>query len=43
MRDWTERMQKAGAVLVAESLIVNNEPSGESAEQCKALGAQIAG
>jgi flavodoxin short chain len=43
MRDWTERMQKAGAVLVAESLIVNNAPNGASAEQCKAFGAKIAG
>jgi flavodoxin short chain len=43
MRDWTERMQKAGAVLAAESLIVNNAPSSASADECKAFGAKIAG
>jgi hypothetical protein len=43
MRDWTARMEKAGALLAAESLIVNEAPSGESAEQCKAFGAKIAG
>jgi flavodoxin short chain len=43
MRDWTERMEKAGAALVAESLIVNDAPSGESEQQCKDFGAAIAG
>ncbi|MDR0818870.1 MAG: flavodoxin [Oscillospiraceae bacterium] len=43
MRDWTERMTKAGAVLAADSLIVNNTPSGESAQQCRDFGAKIAG
>jgi flavodoxin short chain len=42
MRDWTERMQKAGAVLVAESLIVNNAPSGEDADKCRQFGAAVA-
>jgi flavodoxin short chain len=42
MRDWTERMKNAGAVLAAESLIVNEAPEGESADQCKAFGAAIA-
>ena len=42
MRDWTERMKKAGAVLAAESLIVNEAPDGESAEQCTAFGKAIA-
>jgi flavodoxin short chain len=42
MRDWSERMESAGAVLAAESLIVNDAPSGESAERCKAFGATIA-
>ncbi|MDR1263611.1 MAG: flavodoxin [Oscillospiraceae bacterium] len=42
MRDWTERMESAGAVLAAESLIVNDAPSGASAEQCKAFGKAIA-
>jgi flavodoxin short chain len=42
MRDFTERMKNAGATLAAESLIVNEAPAGESAEQCKAFGAAIA-
>ena len=28
MRDWTQRMETAGAVIVAESLIVNETPVG---------------
>jgi flavodoxin short chain len=42
MRNWAERMEKAGATLVAESLIVNDAPSGESAQECKAFGTAIA-
>ncbi|MDR0336605.1 MAG: flavodoxin [Planctomycetaceae bacterium] len=42
MRDWTERMKKAGAVLVAESLIVNESPNGNDAEQCKTFGKSVA-
>jgi flavodoxin short chain len=42
MRDWTDRMKKAGAVLVAESLIVNEAPSGDDEEKCKAFGKSIA-
>ena len=41
MRNWTERMQKAGATLVAESLIVNNTPEGEDIERCKAFGKSL--
>ncbi|MDR3210257.1 MAG: flavodoxin [Oscillospiraceae bacterium] len=43
MREWTERMTKAGAVLVAPSLAVNEAPAGEDAEKCKQLGASLAG
>ncbi|MDR0519522.1 MAG: flavodoxin [Clostridiales Family XIII bacterium] len=43
MRDWSARMEKAGAVLVAESLIVNETPEGEAVQQCKNFGAAIAG
>jgi flavodoxin short chain len=43
MRDWTERMTGAGAILAAESLIVNEAPEGESADECKAFGTKIAG
>ena len=42
MRDWTERMKTAGAVLVTDSLIVNEAPAGESEQQCKDFGAEIA-
>jgi flavodoxin short chain len=42
MRDWTDRMTKAGAVLVVESLIVNETPSGDDEEKCKSFGKSIA-
>ena len=42
MRDWSERMKSAGALLVAESLIVNEAPDGEKADQCRAFGKAIA-
>jgi len=38
MRNWTERMKKAGATLVTESLIVNEVPAGD---ECKAFGALL--
>jgi flavodoxin short chain len=41
MRDWTARMEQAGAKLAAESLMVNNDPSGDSAEACVAFGERI--
>jgi flavodoxin short chain len=43
MRNWSARMQNAGASLVAESLIVNDAPSGDSEQQCRDFGASIAG
>ena len=39
MRDWSKRMKKAGAVLVQESLIVNEAPEGS---ECRAFGESIA-
>ncbi|MBA4698939.1 MAG: flavodoxin [Ruminococcus sp.] len=42
MRDWDERMKNAGAVLAVESLIVNDAPSGESEQECKDFGREIA-
>ena len=39
MRDWDERMKKAGATLVAESLIVCETPEGD---ECREFGAKIA-
>ncbi len=38
MRDFDERMKNAGAVLVCESLIVNEAPEGD---ECKAFGAKL--
>ncbi|MDR0999705.1 MAG: flavodoxin [Clostridiales bacterium] len=43
MREWSERMENAGATLAVESLIVNDAPSGGSADECRAFGALIAG
>jgi flavodoxin short chain len=43
MRNWTERMEKAGASLAAEGLIVNEAPSGKAEQQCRDFGAIIAG
>jgi flavodoxin short chain len=43
MRDWSERMKKAGATLACESLIVNEAPSGDSEQECRDFGAAIAG
>jgi flavodoxin, short chain len=42
MRDWTERMEKAGALLALESLIVNDSPDGEAVGACKDFGIKIA-
>ena len=42
MRDWDERMKNAGALLAVESLIVNDAPSGESEQECKDFGREIA-
>ena len=39
MREWGERVKTAGATLAAESLIVNEAPSGQ---ECKDFGAAIA-
>ena len=38
MREWSERMIKAGAILVAEGLIVNETPIGND---CKDFGKEI--
>jgi flavodoxin short chain len=42
MRDWEERMKNVGAVLVAESLIVNEAPDGDDVEKCKSFGKSVA-
>jgi flavorubredoxin len=38
MDDWSERMKKAGAKLVGDSLIVNEAPSGGDIDKCKNFG-----
>ncbi|MGN0614545.1 MAG: flavodoxin [Porcipelethomonas sp.] len=44
MRDWEERVRSDGAVLLnGEGLIVNEAPSDDDLELCKALGAKLAG
>ena len=44
MRDWWERTQADGALLVGdEGLIVNEAPDEAGLEQCRALGASLAG
>ncbi len=43
MRDWTERVNKAGADLVnGEGLILNEMPDEAGLEQCRALGRALA-
>ncbi|MDR2647947.1 MAG: flavodoxin [Oscillospiraceae bacterium] len=42
MRNFDERVQNAGASLAAESLIVNDAPSGDEEQRCKAFGKAIA-
>ncbi len=43
MRDWTQRMQDAGAFIVNdEGLIANNEPQDEDLANCEALGKALA-
>ena len=43
MRDWTDRMNSAGAtVLNGEGLMCHEMPDAAGLEECKALGAQLA-
>ena len=43
MRDWTERMQSAGAEIVGgEGLICNETPDEEALDECRELGKQLA-
>lgn len=42
MRDWQERCQADGAVLVAEPVIANEDPDDDAIAACKALGAALA-
>lgn len=43
MRDWTERMRNAGAVLIRdEGITVNDAPDDEALEECRAAGKELA-
>ena len=42
MRSWVERMEGYGANLVNDGLIVNEAPEGESEEECKNFGREVA-
>ncbi|WP_338433297.1 flavodoxin [Clostridium tyrobutyricum] len=42
MRSWVERMEGYGSNLVNDGLIVNEAPEGESEEECKNLGKELA-
>ncbi|NLO91692.1 MAG: flavodoxin [Elusimicrobia bacterium] len=42
MRDWQERMKKAGFILAHDALIVQGEPDAEGLLACKNLGAALA-
>ncbi len=43
MRDWADRMTKAGAILVGgEGVIANNEPDSAALASCRELGMALA-
>ena len=41
MRNWEDSCKEAGANLVCESVICQEEPDDEATEACKALGAAL--
>ena len=42
MRDWKDRCDAAGALLVNEGVMANNAPDDDAIEACKDLGAALA-
>ena len=42
MRTWEDEAKEAGAVLVAEGLMINGAPDDDGEADCKALGAALA-
>lgn len=42
MRDWNERCEKDGAVLVAECVMCQEEPDDDAVNACKELGKALA-
>ena len=43
MRDWEDRCKSAGAQLACDSVMANNTPDDDVLEECKGLGAALAG
>jgi len=43
MRDWEDRCKAAGAQLACDSVMANNTPDDDVLEECKGLGAALAG
>lgn len=41
MRDWKDRMEAAGAVLVERGLIINNTPDEAGLQLCRELGRKL--
>ncbi|MCR5623706.1 MAG: flavodoxin [Lachnospiraceae bacterium] len=41
MRDWEERCQAAGANLIVESVMANNDPGADELDACTQLGAAL--
>ena len=41
MRNWEESCKEAGANLVCDSVICQEEPDDEATDACKALGAAL--
>ena len=42
MRTWTERVEKAGGVMVADGVIANEAPDEAASAECEALGEKAA-
>ena len=42
MRDWAERTRNAGANLINDGVIANNEPDDAAIAECNALGKELA-
>ena len=42
MREWQQRVQNSGAILVEEGLITLSAPDGEVLERCRDLGSKLA-
>lgn len=43
MREWKERMEKAGATLIGDGLMAHNAPDADAISACQTLGALLAG